>query len=118
MFVFFLIIRQPPRATRTDTLFPYTTLFRSCRHFPEPNVCDASGPDGYAQSLPSRAASHDRKWHEPHPDASRQNDTPATSTEHSRQKRCAPAACESQWPPPTEWPDHCEKIPEIGRAHV
>src|SRR3546814_14091555 len=26
---FFLIIRRPPRATRTDTLFPYTTLFRS-----------------------------------------------------------------------------------------
>src|SRR3546814_17117421 len=23
------MIRQPPRATRTDTLFPYTTLFRS-----------------------------------------------------------------------------------------
>src|SRR3546814_17365164 len=41
---FFLIRRRPPRSTRTDTLFPYTTLFRSCaplslsviifRHFP------------------------------------------------------------------------------------
>src|SRR3546814_5934706 len=28
-FVFFLMIRRPPRSTRTDTLFPYTTLFRS-----------------------------------------------------------------------------------------
>src|SRR3546814_20697553 len=28
MFVF-LMIRRPPRSTRTDTLFPYTTLFRS-----------------------------------------------------------------------------------------
>src|SRR3546814_15149036 len=28
-YVFFLIIRRPPRSTRTDTLFPYTTLFRS-----------------------------------------------------------------------------------------
>src|SRR3546814_14917395 len=28
---FFLIIRRPPRSTRTDTLFPYTTLFRSLR---------------------------------------------------------------------------------------
>src|SRR3546814_18866485 len=27
MFVFFLMIRRPPRSTRTDTLFPYTTLF-------------------------------------------------------------------------------------------
>src|SRR3546814_9458659 len=27
--VFFLMIRRPPKSTRTDTLFPYTTLFRS-----------------------------------------------------------------------------------------
>src|SRR3546814_9074088 len=27
--VFFLMIRRPPSATRTDTLFPYTSLFRS-----------------------------------------------------------------------------------------
>src|SRR3546814_1174750 len=26
---FFLMIRRPPRSTRTDTLFPYTTLFRA-----------------------------------------------------------------------------------------
>src|SRR3546814_4200408 len=29
---FFLMIRRPPRSTRTDTLFPYTTLFRSRHH--------------------------------------------------------------------------------------
>src|SRR3546814_2656084 len=33
------MIRRPPRSTRTDTLFPYTTLFRSLggirRHFPD-----------------------------------------------------------------------------------
>src|SRR3546814_10661710 len=28
---FFLMIRRPPRSTRTDSLFPYTTLFRSDR---------------------------------------------------------------------------------------
>src|SRR3546814_4359202 len=28
-FFFCLIVRRPPRSTRTDTLFPYTTLFRS-----------------------------------------------------------------------------------------
>src|SRR3546814_2328135 len=28
-FFFFLMIRRPPRSTRTDTLFPYTTLCRS-----------------------------------------------------------------------------------------
>src|SRR3546814_11628238 len=35
-FLFFLRIRRPPRSTRTDTLFPYTTLFRSIR-FPLPH---------------------------------------------------------------------------------
>src|SRR3546814_9770249 len=29
IYFFFLMIRRPPRSTRTDTLFPYTTLFRS-----------------------------------------------------------------------------------------
>src|SRR3546814_13277551 len=29
MVFFFLMIRRPPRSTRTDTLFPYTTLFRA-----------------------------------------------------------------------------------------
>src|SRR3546814_8947630 len=38
-FCVFLMIRRPPRSTRTDTLFPYTTLFRSrsghaCSHAP------------------------------------------------------------------------------------
>src|SRR3546814_13690319 len=31
LFFFFLMLRRPPRSTRTDTLFPYTTLFRSHR---------------------------------------------------------------------------------------
>src|SRR3546814_11950968 len=29
LLLFFLMLRRPPRSTRTDTLFPYTTLFRS-----------------------------------------------------------------------------------------
>src|SRR3546814_11843578 len=29
LFICFLMIRRPPRSTRTDTPFPYTTLFRS-----------------------------------------------------------------------------------------
>src|SRR3546814_17791875 len=32
LYFFFLMIRRPPRSTRTDTLFPYTTLFRSILH--------------------------------------------------------------------------------------
>src|SRR3546814_21125671 len=34
-----LIIRRPPRSTRTDTLFPYTTLFRS------PDLAACAGAD-------------------------------------------------------------------------
>src|SRR3546814_3737909 len=29
VYMFFVMIQRPPRSTRTDTLFPYTTLFRS-----------------------------------------------------------------------------------------
>src|SRR3546814_15601260 len=37
VFFFFLMRRRPPRSTRTDTLFPYTTLFRSAaRSRPRP----------------------------------------------------------------------------------
>src|SRR3546814_11818782 len=44
---FFLMIRRPPRSTRTDTLFPYTTLFRSASRL----ICASSrrrgiGPPG------------------------------------------------------------------------
>src|SRR3546814_18112264 len=35
VYFFFLMIRRPPRSTRTDTLFPYTTLFRSGEHLRE-----------------------------------------------------------------------------------
>src|SRR3546814_4097945 len=38
MFFFFLMIRRPPRSTRTDTLFPYTTLFRSPRALAAPVI--------------------------------------------------------------------------------
>src|SRR3546814_12086748 len=38
-YFFFLMIRRPPRSTRTDTLFPYTTLFRSLPR----NRCNSSG---------------------------------------------------------------------------
>src|SRR3546814_9232477 len=34
------MIRRPPRSTRTDTLFPYTTLFRSARHAHAQRVAD------------------------------------------------------------------------------
>src|SRR3546814_7395585 len=45
VFFFFLMIRRPPRSTRTDTLFPYTTLFRSQVLGIEPSQCAYVGDD-------------------------------------------------------------------------
>src|SRR3546814_7656299 len=39
----FLMIRRPPRSTRTDTLFPYTTLFRSLALFPGARARSSGG---------------------------------------------------------------------------
>src|SRR3546814_12669258 len=49
--VFFLMIRRPPRSTRTDTLFPYTTLFRSVRD------CLTFAPDNFQKMLREMSAS-------------------------------------------------------------
>src|SRR3546814_2880933 len=56
MLFFFLIIRRPPRSTRTDTLVPYTTLFRSV--VPEPmNGSSTSAPRSLTSSSASRTSS-------------------------------------------------------------
>src|SRR3546814_1483895 len=57
--VFFLMIRRPPRSTRTDTLFPYTTLFRSaCRSPAGEAQCGGyrgrSGPNAPSQASAAR----------------------------------------------------------------
>src|SRR3546814_11173378 len=45
LFFFFLMRRRPPRSTRTDTLFPYTTLFRSRQYDGTFRLKDAEGRD-------------------------------------------------------------------------
>src|SRR3546814_3374112 len=42
--MFFLMIRRPPRSTRTDTLLPYTTLFRSLALRDERKFTNQPGP--------------------------------------------------------------------------
>src|SRR3546814_14929888 len=63
-FFFFLMIRLPPRSTRTDTLFPYTTLFRSDR--PDYDDVAAGDPDalGYDRTAIETAACNasDHEW--------------------------------------------------------
>src|SRR3546814_14149809 len=80
MSCFFLMIRRPPRSTRTDTLFPYTTLFLTIPGFNPLNWkhSDASFPERtglrgwnwqWANPLPERLH-HIARWfgdvmHEP-----------------------------------------------------
>src|SRR3546814_7092610 len=50
--IFFLMIRRPPRSTRTDTRFPYTTLFRSVVEGSVPARQDRLGDEEGLQVLP------------------------------------------------------------------
>src|SRR3546814_5184081 len=74
------MIRRPPRSTRTDTLFPYTTLFRSHAYPPHPHLraADRARADVFRLPRPSRrnravvaaaarrdgAEMHRRRWAE------------------------------------------------------
>src|SRR3546814_15131026 len=52
LLLFFLMIRRPPRSTRTDTLFPYTTLFRSERaSFPTRPCSNTNAQDAWFVGL-------------------------------------------------------------------
>src|SRR3546814_7350574 len=61
---FFLMIRRPPRSTRTDTLFPYTTLFRSheiagpVREVGHRDGAAAGGPEFHALAQPAPGQRH------------------------------------------------------------
>src|SRR3546814_6608599 len=55
--LFFLMIRRPPRSTRTDTLFPYTTLFRSHQHVRREPRCRR----GRGQALYARCQGQSRR---------------------------------------------------------
>src|SRR3546814_11138276 len=60
LYCFFLMRRRPPRSTRTDTLFPYTTLFRSgtTRDVVKP-VLDKSGRNYRLAMCPERTLEGD-----------------------------------------------------------
>src|SRR3546814_16232874 len=66
---FFLMRRRPPISTRTDTLFPYTTLFRSQAEGQQADAVGARGLLGKDEALrrgPAGAAIFDRPcWRDP-----------------------------------------------------
>src|SRR3546814_13740785 len=57
LFFFLLMIRRPPRSTRTDTLFPYTTLFRSPELAADALLC-VRGCDRRRARRPRRPRDH------------------------------------------------------------
>src|SRR3546814_15482360 len=63
--VFFLMRRRPPRSTRTDTLFPYTTLFRSTRDAAStpPARRSRTGAGGRVRSRGPGGSSRPRAFH-------------------------------------------------------
>src|SRR3546814_2562789 len=70
--MFFLMIRRPPRSTRTDTLFPYTTLFRSYEGRAVPPLCviddrqqreGARGVEDFVRHMAMRLFMRDRADH-------------------------------------------------------
>src|SRR3546814_13515271 len=99
--VFFLMIRRPPRSTRTDTLFPYTTLFRSAAFIEQ-----AGGP----------AQTGGRNQGGPNAEGGSPRPTPRRSSQGNRSANSQPL-----------WPCRClsdfrhgraDRRSEIGRAHV
>src|SRR3546814_9472119 len=84
MSIFLLMIRRPPRSTRTDTLVPYTTLFRSSRARP-----GVAAGDGAAGARPGRAGG---AWHG-EPGAGRgADDAGGVADQHRRWVRCTAGA--------------------------
>src|SRR3546814_2597833 len=82
------MIRRPPRSTRTDTLFPYTTLFRSRSR----TCCPVGGANprmaGRRPDAPEQGArASPRRHHDPCPQAQRScpvdRCTPVRSEEHT-----------------------------------
>src|SRR3546814_10118979 len=78
------MIRRPPRSTRTDTLFPYTTLFRSAGGFPE--VSRRTAGRGLVASLPPEGRKRPYRRYLPlrqQPASGRQARRPTRSEEHT-----------------------------------
>src|SRR3546814_1456445 len=60
--LFVLMIRRPPRSTRTDTLFPYTTLFRSPRSCPQPTLRTVAHRHAYSDPPARKVPRSPGRW--------------------------------------------------------
>src|SRR3546814_19886376 len=79
------MIRRPPRSTRTDTLFPYTTLFRSQRRAARPARENAGGGARLARlGRPRQSARRDRIDHRHVADLFSDHDRPRRAAGRAR----------------------------------
>src|SRR3546814_17699766 len=97
MYFFFSMIRRPPRTTRTDTLFPYTTLCRSGGL-----MKNGKGIGASAIALLAVLTAPALAQETPQGDASGQAETGLQDIVVTAQKRA----------------ENVQSVPEIGRAHV
>src|SRR3546814_13169913 len=91
IFLFFLMLRRPPRSTRTDTLFPYTTLFRSALSV-RTGVDDAAAGDARHRRADRAGRPADGRDGRP---ALR----PAGRSEERRVGKECVSTCRSRWSP-------------------
>src|SRR3546814_15578211 len=123
------MIRRPPRSTRTDTLFPYTTLFRSPARASDPPVVtiaqgalSGSGEPGLHifKGIPYAAPPvGERRWKPPAPPVRWQGRRDATRFGPSCLQPPVPATS-LYADPPAAMSEDCLTLNvwEIGRAHV
>src|SRR3546814_15808034 len=113
LFFFCLMIRRPPRSTRTDTLFPYTTLFRS-------RLRVRGGVTGYRDSAQPLWSGADAIRHDARPTRRRRHGARARwcwRPRHIRTRALLAVPGETRRPRALRRRSTREG-PEIGRAHV
>src|SRR3546814_20878351 len=120
MLFFFLMIRRPPRSTRTDTLFPYTTLFRSQPRSEVRGHQAKAQPDTQYNQPPKRTRvllSEELVVEAKHAvvlvPLHKKRSTPATSSPHVDH----PGIRDEDHTPIVQPKPHAP-VQEIGRAHV
>src|SRR3546814_17297001 len=98
------MIRLPPRSTRTDTLFPYTTLFRSSYRRSDDSECFQPSTQEH-RGRPNQGGCSDEENDFPDGAAHRrgfESQRSATWTERSEERRVGKecvSACRSRWSP-------------------
>src|SRR3546814_3186240 len=113
--MFFLIIRRPPRSTRTDTRFPYTTLFRSQHRrvgLAEGRLAGLLCP--YPLTLPPVPRERDQQWRSPRGVADIQR-SPGNQYVVAGVTLCGAPSREFSSPPSSRSEEHTSELQSLMR---